>query len=168
LAMGRFFWCFRRINDGEFSIVSQRALNSFLHGEAPLSPDADSKIRLAFVSGPCEDRRPLEVDSVELSAIEVDRAGYHNEQIRMRGMSAAMMMMDALSNEKISKSDDEQLLKFYPEAKRMRDQRRQGVIDASPSFERRRYDAQHRWRLSEADTIALRSAVNNKARRRLV
>ena len=165
--MGSFSWCFRREGEGRFRAISKRVFDPFLRGEVALKPDDDGKVRLAFISGPCEDRQPLAVTMVELSTIEVNKKGYCDRESRMRSMTDAMNLVDALAIDEASRSGDEAALRLYPEAERLRDLRQGGVVVASAAFEKRRLDARHRWKLTGPDVKALHEAINKKARSRI-
>jgi hypothetical protein len=107
------------------------------------------------------------VTTVELSAIEVNKKGVCDRESRMRSMTEAMNFVDALAVGEASRTGDEAALRLYPEARRLRDLRRGGVVVASAAFEKRRLDARHRWKTTDLDVKALREAINKKARGRI-
>ncbi len=165
--MGWFFWCFRRLGDGQFKAVPARVYDPFLRGEIALKPDADGKVRIAFIGGPCEDRQPLAVDTVELSAIEVNKKGFHTAMLRTKGMSEALQSVWAQQAEERARIGGEQAIALDAEAQKVRDMREQGVLVATAAFAKRRMDAQHRWKPTDVDVKALREIINKRAGRRV-
>lgn len=138
--MGRFFWSFHRVADGVISMLPVARLEAWLRGEVPLGA-IDGYVYTALVAGPCIDRRPVEIDFVELSRHPVTANGKRSERHRRHEMREVFAEMDPPP--------------LPLDA---------NLLDARQKFLGARNRARWSWTPTKADSEALRAAINKKAR----
>jgi hypothetical protein len=146
-AMGTFVWWFVREADGEVKSLSMRKADEFLDGKLAI-PSRDNEVRLVLVAGPTEDRRALGVQTLQFTKHPVDARGIHD---RWPSMVQAMEHLGAFN-----------LLAGEPP------DRGENVIPAEQKFQTARYMAKARSKPTPADWAALKTAINSKAKHRIV
>jgi hypothetical protein len=104
-------------------------------------------VRVVCLSGAAEERRAVQIHSLDFTSIQVDESGFHTAEMQFDAMREAMETLSVATAPRI-------------DAPRM--------IDARAKFERRRYDAKQRWKPTSVDKLALAELVNERARRRLL
>lgn len=145
--MGTFVWWFLREADGEVKSLSMRKAEEFLDGKLAI-PSRDSKVRLVLVAGPTEDRHALGVRTLEFTKHMVDARGIHDRWPSMVQAMEHLSKFNLLAGEPPERGDN--------------------VIPAEQKFQMARYKAKARWKPTPADWAALKTAINSKAKHRIV
>jgi hypothetical protein len=146
--MGATVWFFIRRGEGEFRAATLRAMDDFFDGRHAF-PEAAAQAYIEYAELHVEltDRRPTDVYRVGFFKYRVDARGrIHGGEHRQRAELAGEMLDIPL-----------------PEADQPPE-----VLDGRSKFAARKFDRIGRWKPSERDLDALRSAVNKRARRDLL
>ena len=146
--MGFAIWFFVRNGEGDFRPTALRTMEDFFHGRRGL-PEASAGGFIEFAE--------VHVGLSGRRAKEVFRVGNFKYRVDARGM------MDQAEWHRRMRLASEMAGGRLPELDRSA-----GVLNASHKFAAREFDHIGRWKPSESDVAALRSAVNRRAKRELL
>lgn len=143
--MGRFLWVFHRLEEGAVVPLPVARYEAWHRGEGALR-QLDGHVYTVLVAGPCVDRRPVEVDHLQLSRHTVLADGTR-------------------SREQIDRELREALNCAFPTPL---PEGGDNLLDGRDKFVRARNRAKWSWKPIPADVEAIRAAINKKARRKLI